>query len=120
MQAMKALLHEALRHFDGGVDHQQHGRLEAAKAAYQRAVKADKSLAVGYNNPGFVCMRMGDYVAATKHFQEVMKLEPLNVEAPYNLGYVYEKQDMTGTAKTFYTRTLQINHGIQRRLSTWA
>jgi hypothetical protein len=50
MQAMKSTLHEALRHFDDGIDHQQYGRLEEAKAAYQRAIKADKSLAAAYNN----------------------------------------------------------------------
>jgi Flp pilus assembly protein TadD len=45
-------------------------------------------------------MRLGEYVPAAKHFQEVVKLEPHNVEALHNLGYIYEKQGMTGTAKT--------------------
>jgi hypothetical protein len=31
-----------------------------------------------------------------------------HVEA-FNLGYIYGKQDMTGTAKTFYTKALQID-----------
>jgi Flp pilus assembly protein TadD len=91
MHAIKSPTQQALRHFDAGIDHQQHGRLEEAKAAYQRAVKADKSLAAAHNNLAFVCMRMGDYVAAARQFQEVVKLEPHNVEALHNLGYAYEK-----------------------------
>jgi hypothetical protein len=37
--------------------HQQHGRLDEAKAAYLRAVKAGKSLAAAHNNLGVVCLR---------------------------------------------------------------
>ena len=83
--------------------------LDDAKASYLRAIKADRSFAAAYNNLDFVYMRLGEYVPAVKHFQEVVKLEPHNVEALHNLGYIYEKQGMTGTAKTFYTKALQIN-----------
>jgi tetratricopeptide (TPR) repeat protein len=101
-QAMKSPRYEALCHFDKGVDHQQCGCLEEAKTSYLLAIKADQSLAAAYNNLGFICMRMGDYVTAAKQFQQVVRLEPHNVEAFHNLSYLYEKQDMTGTAKTFY------------------
>ena len=47
---------EALRYFGEGLNHQEHGRFEEAKAAYQRALKADKSLASASNNLGFICM----------------------------------------------------------------
>jgi tetratricopeptide (TPR) repeat protein len=74
MHAMKSPKHEARRHFDEGMDHQQSGRLDDAKASYLRAIKADRSLAAAYNSLGFVYMRLGDYVPAAKHFQEVVKL----------------------------------------------
>jgi protein O-mannosyl-transferase len=109
MPAINSPKHEARRHFDEALDHQRCGRLEDAKAAYLLAIKADRSLVVAYNNLAFVCMRMGDYVAAGKHFQKVVKLQPYNVEALHNLGFLYEKQAMTGTARTFYTKALQID-----------
>jgi hypothetical protein len=47
---------KALRYCDEGLNHQQHGRVEEAKIAYQRAHKADKSLAAASNNLGFIIM----------------------------------------------------------------
>jgi tetratricopeptide (TPR) repeat protein len=81
---MKSPRHEALCHFDKGVDHQQCGRLEEAKTSYLLAIKADQFLAAAYNNLGFICMQMGDYVTAAKQFQQVVRLEPHNLEAFHN------------------------------------
>jgi Flp pilus assembly protein TadD len=58
-------------------------------------------------------MKTSDYLAAAKHFHEVVRLEPNNVEAWHNLGYAYEKQDMTGTAKRFYTKALGLDPHYQ-------
>jgi hypothetical protein len=50
IHAMKSSKHEAQRHFNEGMDHQQNGRLDDAKASYLHAIKADRSLAAAYNN----------------------------------------------------------------------
>jgi tetratricopeptide (TPR) repeat protein len=71
---------KALHHFNAGMSHQQHGRLNEAKTAYQRAINADKSLAAAHNNSRFVCLRLEDYASAAKHLHELVKLEPQNAE----------------------------------------
>jgi Flp pilus assembly protein TadD len=66
-------------------------------------------LAAAHNNLGFVCLRLEDYAGAVMHFHEVGKLEPQNVEAWDNLGFVYEKQGMIRMAEIVYMQALRMN-----------
>ena len=89
---MKAPLHEALRHFDEGVDHQQHGRLEAAKASYQHAVvNADKAL---------LYERMDLFDEAIAAYHAALNCDPSYLKLLYILRYCTTcKEIMT---KPFY------------------
>ena len=66
---------------------------ESAKQAFDEAAKA---------------LSTGNYIAAEKGFQQVLKLEPSNIGALGNLGVVYSRLNRTPDAIVVYQRALKI------------
>ena len=48
-------------------------------------------------NAGLQAEVQGDYATAKKNFEELLKAEPTNKFAHYNLGYIAQTQDKNGT-----------------------
>ncbi len=67
---------------------QQKKDFEASAAAYEKALRLDRTNPELYNKLGVVELRMNDYRQARKDFQKALKYDPKYVYAMNNLGVV--------------------------------
>jgi hypothetical protein len=72
MQTIKSPTHKARRHFNEGIDDQQHGGFKYPIPTYKRAVKGKM-----FNHLGFAWLPIGDSAIVPRPCQEVVKLESL-------------------------------------------
>ena len=75
--------------------------VEPAKAVFDRAARA---------------LASGDYAAAERGFQAVLRKEPRNVAALGNLGVIYSRTSRADQAITVYRRALQLSPDDQALL----
>jgi tetratricopeptide (TPR) repeat protein len=74
-----------------GVSHLEAGRLQKAKAAFQKAITADGRFGPAQNNLGEVYYKQGQGYKAARRFDRARKLMPERPEPYNNLGLVLER-----------------------------
>ncbi|MDP8228721.1 MAG: tetratricopeptide repeat protein, partial [Candidatus Electryoneaceae bacterium] len=72
--------------FNSGNDHYEAGNLDAALAAYRKAIGLKPGLAGAYNNLGIVLDDLYDFDGALEAYREAIELKPDNGDVYYNLG----------------------------------
>jgi len=77
------------------------GFLEASVSLYQAAAKADSENPDMWLNLGTVQVRAGRPDHAGQSFQKVLKLDPTNARAHYNIGAVYAESDYDRAIQEF-------------------
>ncbi|MFA6384543.1 MAG: tetratricopeptide repeat protein [Candidatus Omnitrophota bacterium] len=76
-----------------------------------------------YYNLGVGALQKGDFVQAEAAFRRVLELSPIDAEACYNLGVLYEKYlDRPKDARVYYTRYINLSDEGDRdaaRVKSW-
>ena len=78
------------------------GRLEEARAAYQRAIAATPDSAVLYRELGMVDRRLGDPAGALEQFNRAVALDPADAIALAQTGEILEERGDFAGAETAY------------------
>jgi tetratricopeptide (TPR) repeat protein len=94
--------------FESGLDREQEGDLEAARAAYQRAVELDPQLADGYVNLGRMMHEKGDASEAARLYHLAIAADPSDPIAQYNLAIALEDQHNLPAAVAHYQRAIAL------------
>src|ERR671928_1694016 len=72
--------------FARGVELQQKGDLQGARAAYEASLRAVPNRADALSNLGVVFARLGQYGEAVKRYKEALAIDPQLHETRLNLG----------------------------------
>jgi len=84
------------------------GRLDAADAAYQNAIRIDRDFVDAYFNRGALCREQGHLETAQRCFQEVMRLSPNDAAAYNNLGTLAKDLGHHEEAVDYYRQALRL------------
>jgi len=90
-----------------GVGLYYRGALDAALAAFRRAVELLPEYAEAHNNLGLVLSRMGQEDAATQAFQEALRIDPSMAEVYNNLGFMYHTSGKLDRAVQMFGQAIQ-------------
>ena len=80
---------------------------EAERGSVHRGA-GDSKLPRLHNNLGLCYYRLGDLVAAARHFEQALALDPQYVRAHFNLGLVYAKQGDEQAAADAFAQALEL------------
>lgn len=75
-----------------GIAYFHAGRLDEARAAFQRALALDESMAAAHNGIGRVCYHTGTPQAAVAAYARAIALDPHYIDPVYGLGILYSAQ----------------------------
>jgi Tfp pilus assembly protein PilF len=90
------------------------GNFERAKAAYEAALRNDKSLAAAYHHLARLHEKFGRGDESKELFQQAVELEPNNAEILCDYGYwFYLRKDWKESQRQFQ-RALQLNPELKR------
>lgn len=87
-----------------GMMYLEDGVLDAAKADFERAVKAFKLEMLGHYGLGAVAYREERYDEALVHLTEALRLDPDRMETHYYMALVLDKLDRPAEALDWMTR----------------
>ncbi len=82
-----------------------------ALAFAETLLKAEPEESVSYNLRGWAYVAYGDYEKAKDDLVKALKLNPKLDSAYLNLGWMYEKMEMTATAKEYYKKAYGLGNG---------
>jgi len=82
-----------------------------ALAFAETLLKSMPEEAVSYNLRGWAYVAYGDYDKAKDDLIKALKIDPKFDSAYLNLGWMYEKMDMTATAKEYYKKAYSLGNG---------
>jgi tetratricopeptide (TPR) repeat protein len=82
--------------------------LDRARPMARRAVDLDNQLAVAWISLGLVDYASGRLDDAERDFVRAQRLEPLNADAEYGLGRVYEAQGKIPAAESAHCKAIEI------------
>ena len=80
-----------------------------ARAAFERAIKADSTLAEAHFRLGFMCEMADSLAAAARAYATAARLEPRMIVAHYNLALMLAKQGFYHEAVEEFEKTLALN-----------
>jgi len=83
------------------------GALDAALAAFRRAIELLPGYAEAHNNLGLVLSRMGQEKEATEAFQEALRIDPAMAEVYNNLGFMYHTSGKFDRAVQMFGQAIQ-------------
>jgi Tfp pilus assembly protein PilF len=83
------------------------GALEAALAAFRRAIELLPDYAEAHNNLGLVLSKMGQEKDATEAFQQALRLDPAMAEVYNNLGFMYHTSGKFERAVQMFGQAIQ-------------
>ncbi len=83
------------------------GALDAALAAFRRAIELLPGYAEAHNNLGLVLSRMGQDKEATEAFQEALRIDPAMAEVYNNLGFMYHTTGKFDRAVQMFGQAIQ-------------
>src|SRR5271165_3714593 len=89
---------------------------EATKC-FDRAIKADKHAAEGYNNRGYMEYRKDKYARAIKYYQKALSLRPTDAVFHYNMASSYFAMHDYKRAAQEYHAAFQLDPDIFQRVS---
>lgn len=90
--------------------------VEATKC-FDRAIKADKHAAEGYNNRGYMEFRKDKYARAIKYYQKALSLRPTDAVFHYNMASAYFAMHDYKRAAQEYHAAFQLDPDIFQRVS---
>ncbi|HXH06802.1 MAG TPA: tetratricopeptide repeat protein [Vicinamibacterales bacterium] len=109
LERIEALARPAARHLREGVALAEAGRLEEARAAFERAAAADPSSAQAHLNLLILHAKRGDAAAAERHYRAAVALQPGLADAHYNYGVLLAGLGRTDEAAETFRRALDSN-----------
>lgn len=104
---LKKYPNSALAHNDLGLQFLDAGRVEEARAAFERSLRANPRLSSTHNYLGLLYNQIGEPERAIGEFQKALALVPGNHRARMDLGKVYEqvgRPDLALAAYAFIVR----------------
>ena len=98
------------------------GRLDEARAAYQRAIAATPDSAVLYRELGMVERRQGDAAAALEQFNRAVALDPADAVSLAQAGEILEERGDFAGAETAYRNAANVDRfaGYDRKAEALA
>jgi tetratricopeptide (TPR) repeat protein len=108
----------AQREFARGVELQQRGDLEAARTAYEAALKISPRRVDTLSNLGLVYGRLGEYKLAVQTFQKALAADPRQPMVHFNLGLTYLQAGQYENARSEFAalKTAQPQNLAVRRM----
>lgn len=88
-----------------------------ATKCFDRAIKADKHAAEGYNNRGYMEFRKEKYTRAIRYYQKALSLHPTDAVFHYNMASAYFAMHNYGRAAQEYRAAYQLDPDIFQRVS---
>ena len=85
--------------------------LEQARASGRRALELGPELAQVHFTAGLVHSAAGEGAAAVEQFQQALKIEPANADAPRELANAYDKAGKTAEAEATLRRAVDLRPG---------
>jgi tetratricopeptide (TPR) repeat protein len=95
-------------HFSLGNDLMANHQIEAAIAAYHRALNLEASFAPAHYNLAVIFSNQKNYEAAIASYHRVLELEPDRIEAYLGLGQALEQQNQWQEALTWYRQAIEL------------
>lgn len=92
--------------------HADKGEVEAAMAAYQRALKIDPDLALAHNNLGILLAGQWRIEEALAHLERACALQPGMAEVHNSLGNALSRARRVEGARAAYLRALAVQPGF--------
>jgi Flp pilus assembly protein TadD len=84
------------------------GRVEEAKAHYEKALRLKPDMTDAWNNLGNLLMQEGKVDEAASLFQKALQIKPDNIEALVNLGAAREQQGRLNEAISLLQKAVQL------------
>jgi Flp pilus assembly protein TadD len=72
--ALRVNTNHAQAHYGIGLLSRKGNRLDEARAAFERALELAPGDARAHGNLGYVCLALGDFASAEKHFREALRV----------------------------------------------
>jgi tetratricopeptide (TPR) repeat protein len=92
-----------------GCDLEAEDDLDAAMAAYRRALEINPELPDAHLNLGRLRHEMGDLEAAEKHYRTALEAQPEEPTTAFNLGVVLQDLERLEEAAAAYEKTLELD-----------
>ena len=87
----------------------QLGRDKESYACFERALQINESYLDAYLNFGNALKKAKKFTVAIDCFQHALKINPENAKTFYSMGEVYYDSGDSDLAKTYYTKSLDLN-----------
>lgn len=91
-----------------GLQAQQKGFLEEARAYYEKALMFDQYRADIYNDLGVVCERMGNDYEAKNYYFKALTIDPEYLPAYSNLAYFYKREGNLTKAIEYFKKRMEL------------
>jgi predicted Zn-dependent protease len=101
-----SLLYERARSF------QKSGRLQEAKALYEKTLQEDPKHVDALNNMGVIYLHDFDYSAAREAFSDVIRLKPKYVDGYYNLACAYAMESRIPESLIHLKKAMSLNPSV--------
>src|SRR5262250_71603 len=89
----REIVRQSEEHFARGVELQQKGDLEGARAAYEAALKLIPRRIDALSNLGVIFAKLGQYDQAIIRYQQALTIDPKELSIRLNLGIAYYQID---------------------------
>jgi tetratricopeptide (TPR) repeat protein len=99
---------KARPHNNLGIFLKKKGRLEEARALFQKALQLKPEYASAHINLGATLASLGKLEEAIGHFTRVLKIRPNDAEAHFNMGNAKASQRKYEEAARYFSETLRI------------
>jgi len=94
------------------VELMKQGKLDGAKAIYERLLSIDKSFVKAYNNLGIIYKLQGRLKDAEKNFKKALKLDPKLVPVISNLANIYRIKGNVIKAEKFCRKAIELDRSF--------
>lgn len=90
-----------------GLQDQGNGLLEDSMANLKKSIKLDPGNAEAHDSLGLTCQELGDNISAVKSFHRAIELDQTLWTAHYNLGNLFDDQEIYNEAQKEYVLAMQ-------------
>ena len=98
--------------FQQGLAHQQQGRLDEAKAAYEHMLALQPHHADALHMLGVIAMQLGNYAVAAELIGGAVQSHPSNASAHLNLGLAFKALQRLEEALSCYQQALVLRRHV--------
>jgi len=100
-------------HFQKALEYEHSGKLEEAKGEYQKAITLDSKLINGFFNLGILYARQEQWQMAADSFEHVIRLNPNDAQAHFQLANAYDALWRPLEALPHYDRSQELGYRDQ-------